>query len=95
LRRMAQKAGLSEVVVVGSNLRVVGAELADSVQVRLQRMYPGARYLRAAKAVMAPMPSLADTDDTTLLEWTSQLLVSIFGAEVLAPASTQSGEVAS
>jgi hypothetical protein len=44
---------------------------------------------------MAPMPSLADTDDTTLLEWTSQLLVSIFGAEVLAPASTQSGEVAS
>ncbi|HEY9476823.1 MAG TPA: TRCF domain-containing protein, partial [Microbacteriaceae bacterium] len=95
LRRMAQKAGLSEVVVVGSNLRVVGAELADSVQVRLQRMYPGARYVRAANAVMAPMPSLADTDDTTLLEWTSQLLVSIFGAEVLAPASSQLGDVAS
>ncbi|HUG51713.1 MAG TPA: TRCF domain-containing protein, partial [Terrimesophilobacter sp.] len=95
LRRMAQKAGLSEVVVVGSNLRVVGADLADSVQVRLQRMYPGARYLRAAKAVMAPMPNLQDTEDAALLDWTSRLLVSIFGAEVLAPAPAQSGEVAS
>ncbi|MEO6505180.1 MAG: transcription-repair coupling factor [Terrimesophilobacter sp.] len=95
LRRMAQKAGLSEVVVVGSNLRVVGSDLADSVQVRLQRMYPGARYLRAAKAVMAPMPNLQDTDDAALLAWTSQLLVAIFGAEVLTPAPSQSGDVAS
>ena len=58
-------------------------------------MYPGARYLRAAKAVMAPMPNLQDTDDAALLDWTSRLLVSIFGAEVLAPAPAQSGEVAS
>ncbi len=39
LRRMAQQVGLSDVVVMGSNLRVAGKELADSAQVRLKRMF--------------------------------------------------------
>src|SRR5690554_6062410 len=41
LRRVAQKAGLSDVVSAAGKLRVVGAELPDSLQVRLARMYPG------------------------------------------------------
>jgi len=56
LRRMAQKAGLSEVVAMGSNLRVAGAELPDSLQVRLQRMYPGARYFAQTTSVTVPLP---------------------------------------
>ena len=44
LRRTAQKAGLSDVVVMGSNLRLVGRELPDSKQLRLQRMYPGSKW---------------------------------------------------
>ncbi|MET4780774.1 transcription-repair coupling factor [Glaciihabitans sp. UYNi722] len=84
LRRMAQKAGLSEVVTAGGNLRVASMELADSIQVRLQRMFPGARYFGQTKSVSVPMPSrqgilLADAD---LIEWTGQLLVAIFGAEL-------------
>jgi transcription-repair coupling factor (superfamily II helicase) len=87
LRRMAQKAGLSEVVVMGDRLRIAPAELADSIQVRLQRMYPGARYLAAGAAVIVPLPP--EPTDTQLIEWTTALLVSIFGAEVVAgsPAS--------
>ncbi|MDQ1598125.1 MAG: hypothetical protein QOI70_1549 [Microbacteriaceae bacterium] len=84
LRRMAQKAGLSEVVTAGGNLRVASMELVDSIQIRLQRMFPGARYFQQTHSVSVPMPvrqgiPLADAD---LIEWTGQLLVSIFGAEL-------------
>jgi transcription-repair coupling factor (superfamily II helicase) len=84
LRRMAQKAGLSEVVTAGGNLRVATMELADSIQVRLQRMFPGARYFAQTRSVSVPLPvrdgvPLADAD---LIEWTGQLLVAIFGAEL-------------
>jgi len=87
LRRMAQKAGLSEVVTMGGNLRVGPAELADSVQVRLQRMYQGSRYFSQTSTVAVPLPVIngEPMNDAALLTWTSQLLVAIFGAEVVAP----------
>ena len=85
LRRMAQKAGLSEVVAMGTNLRVATADLLDSIQVRLQRMYPGARYFAQTKSVSVPMPRVNGEvpEDAALIEWTSGLLVAIFGAELL------------
>ena len=84
LRRAAVKAGLSEVVAMGTNLRVAPADLADSVQIRLQRMYPGAKYFAAANAVSVPMPrvngeALGDSD---LIDWTATLLAAIFPAPV-------------
>src|SRR5690606_27077291 len=39
LRSLAQKLALSEVIAGGPNLRIVGAELPESRQVRLKRMY--------------------------------------------------------
>jgi transcription-repair coupling factor (superfamily II helicase) len=84
LRRKAQKAGLSEVVVMGDKLRIAPADLADSIQVRLQRMYPGSRYHAAAAAVLVPLPP--SPSDAELIAWTDSLLVAIFGAEVVAPA---------
>ena len=89
LRRAAVKAGLSEVVAMGSNLRVAPAELADSLQVRLQRLYPGARYFAQAKALSVPMPRvngepLADAD---LIGWGATLLAAIFPAPVEAVTS--------
>jgi transcription-repair coupling factor (superfamily II helicase) len=84
LRRMAQKAGLSEVVTAGGNLRVASAELADSIQIRLQRMFPGARYFAQTKSVSVPLPIRNGVmpEDAELIEWTGQLLVAIFGAEL-------------
>jgi transcription-repair coupling factor (superfamily II helicase) len=84
LRRAAVKAGLSEVVAMGPNLRVAPAQLADSVQVRLQRMYPGAKYFAAASALSVPMPRvngepLADSD---LIDWAATLLAAIFPVPV-------------
>ena len=90
LRRMAQKVGLSEVVTMGGNLRVASAELADSIQIRLQRLYPGARYFAQTKSVSVPLPRIdgQGPDDATLIAWTSGLLVAIFGAELTSAAAT-------
>ena len=76
LRRSAQKAGLSEVVTAAGRLRIVGGELLDSIQVRLQRMYPGSRYVAQTRTVMLPLPELAD--DAALIEWTATLLAAIY-----------------
>ncbi|MCU1437897.1 MAG: mfd [Naasia sp.] len=89
LRRTAQKAGLAEVVVLGSNLRIAPANLPDSRQVRLQRMYPKARLLAQANAVLVPLPeidgrSLADDE---LIRWAGDLLQALFAQE---PAATPS-----
>ena len=81
LRRKAQKAGLSEVVVMGDKLRIAPADLADSIQVRLQRMYPGSRYHAAAAAVLVPLPP--EPTDAQLIAWVDGLLVAIFGADVV------------
>ena len=88
LRRMAQKAGLSEVVTVSGNLRVASMELADSIQVRLARLFPGARYFAQTHSVSVPIPvknGVPMTDDE-LIDWTGGLLVAIFGAELKADA---------
>lgn len=81
---MATKAGLSEVVAMGGNVRVSPAVLADSVQVRLQRMYQGSRYFTQTNTVAVPMPVIngEPMDDAALISWTNQLLVAIFGAQV-------------
>ncbi|MEO7006920.1 MAG: transcription-repair coupling factor [Terrimesophilobacter sp.] len=89
LRRMAQKAALSEVVVVGGKLRVVGAALADSMQVRLQRLYPGSRYLAQTTTAMVPMPtnSGGERDDAAILDWTGSFLAAIYPTQKPAPVS--------
>ena len=88
LRRAAVKAGLSEVVAMGTNLRFAPANLADSVQVRLQRMYPGAKYFAAANAVSVPMPRANGEPpaDADLIDWAATLLAAIFPAPAAAPA---------
>jgi transcription-repair coupling factor (superfamily II helicase) len=89
LRRAAQKAGLSEVVVMGSNLRVAGIDLPDSMQVRLQRMYPGARWFAQANAVSVPLPRAhgQSPSDDELIVWVEQLLSAIYSAPVARPAT--------
>jgi transcription-repair coupling factor (superfamily II helicase) len=80
LRWKAQQAGLSEVVAMGSNLRVAPADLPDSIQVRLQRMYPGSRYFTQNGSLTVPMPRVngEPLDDSALIEWTGTLLGAIF-----------------
>lgn len=80
LRLLAQKAGLSEVISVGPNLRVVGPTLLDSRQVRLKRMFAGARYLPQTATALVPLPSLHGErlEDAALIKWVDDLLTSVF-----------------
>jgi len=82
LRRRAQKAGLSDVVAMGGNLRIAPADLPDSIQVRLQRMYPGARIFAAQKAISVAMPQ--EPADAELIAWVTGLLEAIFPQPVAA-----------
>ncbi len=85
LRRTAQKIGLSDVVVMGSNLRIVGRELPESRQMRLQRLYPGSKYFGQTRTVTLPLPK--DADDRLILDWTSQALDALYELdEATAPA---------
>jgi transcription-repair coupling factor (superfamily II helicase) len=84
LRWRAQQAGLGEVVAMGSNLRVAPVDLADSIQVRLQRMYPGARYFTQNGSLTVPMPrpNNEPLDDAALIEWAGTFLGAIFPPSV-------------
>lgn len=72
LRRMAGLAGLAEVVAVGPRLRVSPARLADSRRVRLERLYPGAKYLAATDTALISLPE-GQTDEQ-LIAWCRGLL---------------------
>ena len=86
LRRRAHQSSLSEVVVMGSNLRITPVDLPDSLQVRLARMYPGAKYVPAARVMTVPLP-----EDVDLIAWTGNLLEAIFPVTVNSEASAASG----
>ncbi|HEU0257344.1 MAG TPA: transcription-repair coupling factor, partial [Microbacteriaceae bacterium] len=83
LRRHAQKAGLGEVVAMGAKLRVGPVDLPDSIQVRLRRLYPGARLTSTAHTLSVPLPVHGDDRpaDAELIDWVSGFLTAIFPAE--------------
>ncbi|WP_378147147.1 transcription-repair coupling factor [Cnuibacter sp. UC19_7] len=89
LRRMAQKANLGEVVAMGSNLRVAPADLPESLQVRLRRMYPAAKHFAATNSVSVPMPVVNGSPlaDAELIEWVSNLIDTIFAPAVASTSS--------
>ena len=86
LRRRAARAGLTDVVVMGSNLRIAPARLEDSIKVRLQRLYPKAKLVAGGEALVVPMPTVPAAvgvglellPDAQLLEWVGQLFTAIF-----------------
>ena len=79
LRRRAARAGLTDVVAMGSNLRVAPARLEDSMKVRLQRLYPKSKLVGGGEALVVPLPT-----DTELVSWVSQLLTALFPEPVAA-----------
>jgi transcription-repair coupling factor (superfamily II helicase) len=84
LRRQAQQLGLSDVVVMGTSLRLVGPMLPDSRQLRLQRLYPGSKWFGQQRAATVPLPAGASDDD--LIVWVGRVLTALYAPEP-APAS--------
>ncbi|MCT2042764.1 transcription-repair coupling factor [Pseudoclavibacter alba] len=81
IRRLAARAGLHEVIVVGKALRMSPVELPDSKQMRLRRMYPEAKLVEASNSLTFPLPGsrLGETvTDAELIEWVRGIFRSIF-----------------
>ncbi len=84
LRHQARRAGVSDITVQGTRIKVHPVELADSKQIRLKRLFPGSNYRAAAKAIQLSFPKAGRnvTDpklrDVELVQWMANFLSSMF-----------------
>ncbi|HIW99623.1 MAG TPA: transcription-repair coupling factor, partial [Candidatus Nesterenkonia stercoripullorum] len=91
-RNKARAAGIADVGVQGNAIRFAPvADLPESRQLRLDRMYPGSQIKSAMNAVLIPRPKTArvggaDLTDGQLLQWLDEVYEAIFApAPVGAP----------
>ncbi|PRQ12411.1 transcription-repair coupling factor [Corynebacterium sp. 13CS0277] len=98
LRLVCRAAGLTDIGMQGSRMKIHPVDLPDSKQVRLRRMYPGAAYRAAAKAIQMPMPKAGSriTDpqlrDEELIQWCADFVSTMFdvpGVEVTTGAARE------
>ena len=91
LRRRAARLGLSKVVAAGPSLRLEPVKLLDSRRMRMNRMFPGARYTESTGALQIPLPGgtalsssplsgvgqrpVGDEDD--IVAWTGRVLATL------------------
>ena len=97
LRHQARRAGISDIGVQGTRIKVHPVELSDSKQVRLKRMFPGSNYRAAAKALQLPFPKAGRnvTDpklrDVELLQWMADFLSKMFDLDEVDVTGAQRG----
>ncbi len=82
-RLNARARGIHEVVVAGNMIRFGPADLPDSMQLRLARLYPGSQYRKAASQVLVPRPTTQPiggrpVTDAPLLAWATKVLSDLF-----------------
>ncbi len=82
-RVLARSAGLAEIVSQGNFIRFGPAELLESRQLRLKRLYPGAVVKDVAKHILVPRPRAATIGgppprDAELLEWCAAVVNAVF-----------------
>ncbi|MFB0835254.1 transcription-repair coupling factor [Arthrobacter halodurans] len=82
-RVRARAAGLTDVALQGNFIKFAPADLPESRELRLARMYRGAQHKPALNAVLVPKPKTAavggrDLADAEILEWAGGVLHSIF-----------------
>ncbi|KOX18328.1 transcription-repair coupling factor [Nocardiopsis sp. NRRL B-16309] len=82
-RVLAKSAGLSDVVMQGSQIRFAPVELRESQELRLRRMYPKSIRKEAAKTLLVPVPKAGGMGakplrDLELLKWCTDLVNAIF-----------------
>ncbi len=82
-RLLARSKGITEIIMAGTAVRFSPADLPDSKQLRLNRLYPGSQIRKAAGHVLVPRPMTRPIAgqpivDLPLLEWASTVLNDIF-----------------
>ncbi len=79
IRARAQSMGITDLVVQGRNIRIVGIDPQDSVMLRLKRIYKTVQYKPVTHTVIIPTPfqgSLGSDPmpSNEVIEWTNLLL---------------------
>ena len=79
LRTIARRAGVADISAQGTAIRFAPIDLAESQQLRLQRLYPGSVVKPALRTIIVPAPRTARVGgqplrDTAVLEWAAGLL---------------------
>lgn len=79
LRNKARDLGITEIIVQGRNVRIRGIEPAESLMMRLQRIYPGAQYRPLTRTLTIPAPFAGSLGSGPMpgdqvIAWTNQLL---------------------
>ena len=80
----ARRRGVHEVVANGAMIRFAPADLPDSAQLRLNRLYPGSLVRKASSYILVPRPMTRPiggqpVTDAALLAWAVKVLGDVFG----------------
>lgn len=84
LRHQARTAGVTDITVQGTRIKIHPVDLPDSKQVRLKRLFPGSNYRAAAKAIQVSFPKAGRNvtapklRDVELLQWMADFLSQMF-----------------
>ena len=83
-RMEARRRGVHEVVANGAMIRFAPADLPDSAQLRLNRLYPGSQVRKASSYILVPRPMTRPiggqpVTDAALLAWAAKVLGDVFG----------------
>lgn len=98
LRHQMRAADLTDVAVQGTRIKIHPVELKDSQQVRLKRLFPGATYRAAAKAIQVSFPKAGRniTDpllrDVDLLQWVADFITKMFEVDEIEVRGPRAGQ---
>ena len=81
-RVLARAAGLQEVVLAGTGIRLHPVSLPESGQMRLERLYPRTVVKPAVRTIIVPRPAAsgAPLRDRELLAWVAELVTTVLPA---------------
>ena len=81
LRQQANRLGVKDAMMVGTQARISPVELQENEQVRLSHQYPGLKYLQTAKLLTVPLPKDEAGEplrDKKMIDWAWILLAQVF-----------------
>ncbi|MCU1431100.1 MAG: mfd [Actinotalea sp.] len=95
-RNVAREAGLTDVTAQGKFIRFAPVELAESSQLRLNRLYPGTILKPAIRTALVPYPTTAriggrPLGGRELLGWTRDWVEAVLGGSVAVAAGVAAG----
>ena len=86
LRIRLREIGVTEVVAAGNKIKIEGLALPESLQVRIDRLYPGAMIKPATRTVLLPAPKTARVGGkplvgADLMAWLDQFIDAVAGLQ--------------